>query len=88
MSLDRTYRLSRILPSPVFDRLGSVVQQMAQVIEDQTLVLTEAILPSEDRPFNQVKRFFVVVSSQFSGLLVAETVPPEGNHSLEQKGRD
>jgi two-component system sensor histidine kinase/response regulator len=72
MPSDEPHRLCRILPAPVFDQLSRVMQQMAQSIEAEPLVLTEAVLPAGKRPYERIERFVAVVSSQFSGLLVAE----------------
>lgn len=75
MSLARAFSLRRILPSAVFDQLGNVMRQTVQAIAEAPLILTEAVLPANQRPLGQVERFVVVISSQFSGLLLAETPP-------------
>jgi two-component system sensor histidine kinase/response regulator len=75
MSSVRAFSLRRILPSAVFDQLGSVMRQTVQAIAEAPLILTEAVLPANQRPLGQVERFIAVISSQFSGLLLAETPP-------------
>jgi two-component system sensor histidine kinase/response regulator len=88
MSIDQPHRLSRILPSPVFDQLGSVLQQIAQGIEAESLVLTEAVLPAGSYPYGRIKRFVTVVSSEFSGLLVAEVSPLAAEPTSPGQARD
>ncbi len=78
MPTDRTYHLSRILPAAVFDRLGSVMQQMA-LTDPKALVLTEAILPDGADFLSGTSRFMVVVASHFSGLVLAGSAPTATN---------
>jgi two-component system, sensor histidine kinase and response regulator len=76
---------SRTLPLSIFNRLGELLHQMAQAIGDSALILTEAVLervliPIEWQPVlsfsagtqQQIRqiRFTLVVSQQFSALLV------------------
>ncbi len=62
---------SRTLPSSLFNQLGELLEQMAQAMEDTALVLTEAVLTPIYIPDEwQTKRFTVMVSEQFSVLLV------------------
>ncbi|BAY16317.1 two-component sensor histidine kinase [Anabaenopsis circularis NIES-21] len=62
---------SQNLPLVVFNQLGELLQQMAQSVENSVLVLTEAVLAriiiSEEW---QGQRFTLVVSDQFSALLL------------------
>ncbi|ALF54806.1 ATPase [Nostoc piscinale CENA21] len=62
---------SQNLPLVVFNQLGELLQQMAQSVETSMLVLTEAVLAriviSEEW---QSQRFTLVVSEQFSALLL------------------
>ncbi|UBF28027.1 response regulator [Kovacikia minuta CCNUW1] len=82
MSIDQTSRLCRILPAPVFDQLGSLLRQIAEGTEANPLVLAETALPVGKRLNNQIERFVAVVSSQFSGLLVAEAAALDGESPL------
>ncbi|MBW4447188.1 MAG: GAF domain-containing sensor histidine kinase [Spirirestis rafaelensis WJT71-NPBG6] len=62
---------SRTLPIDVFNQLGELLQQMAQAVGSAALVLTEAVLArimSESEW--QKQKFTLVVSEQFSALLV------------------
>ena len=62
---------SRTLPIDVFNQLGELLQQMSQAVESAALVLTEAVLArimSESEW--QKQKFTLVVSEQFSALLV------------------
>lgn len=75
MSSVRAFSLRRILPSAVFDQLGNVLRQTAQAIAADALVITEAVLPEDQRFLGKIERFFLVVTDQFNGLLTAETPP-------------
>ena len=62
---------SRTLPIVVFNQLGELLEQMAQTVENTTLVLTEAVLARIYIPVEwQRQRFTLVVSEQFSALLL------------------
>ncbi|MBD2447539.1 GAF domain-containing sensor histidine kinase [Nostoc sp. FACHB-152] len=62
---------SRSLPLVVFNQLGKLLQQMAQSVESSVLVLTEALLARIIIPEEwQGQRFTLVVSEQFSALLL------------------
>ena len=69
---DRFLSLSRTLPSAVFDSLGTVMEQTARSVSEAALVLTETCLQGQGMG-QGVGRFVLVVSPQFSGLLIAET---------------
>ena len=72
---------SRTLPIVVFNQLGELLEQMAQRVESAALVLTEAVLVRICIPVEwQKQRFTLVVSEQFSALLV-------GNFEEEQESR-
>jgi two-component system, sensor histidine kinase and response regulator len=73
MSSSPDLSFSRILPHYVFDRLGELLYQIAQAVGKAALVLTEAVLAPINIPQEwQRKRFVVVISKQFSALLVAD----------------
>ncbi|MBD2414849.1 ATPase [Nostoc calcicola FACHB-389] len=77
-SLDLSF--SRTLPIVVFNQLGELLEQMAQTVVSPALVLTEAVLASIRIPVEwERQRFTVVVSEQFSGLLVGNLEGDEGN---------
>ena len=47
MPSNRSFNLSRVLPSRVFDQLGNALQQTARTVDQAAWVLTEAMLPVE-----------------------------------------
>jgi two-component system, sensor histidine kinase and response regulator len=62
---------SRTLPIVVFNQLGELLEQMAQTVGSAALILTEAVLVRICIPGKwQRQRFTLVVSEQFSALLV------------------
>ncbi|MEH2355313.1 GAF domain-containing sensor histidine kinase [Nostoc sp.] len=62
---------SRTLPIVVFNQLGELLEQMAQTVGSAVLILTEAVLVRIYIPVEwQRQRFTLVVSEQFSVLLV------------------
>ncbi|MEH2226652.1 GAF domain-containing sensor histidine kinase [Nostoc sp.] len=62
---------SRTLPIVVFNQLGELLEQMAQTVGSAVLILTEAALMRIYIPVEwQRQRFTLVVSEQFSVLLV------------------
>ncbi|MEA5516270.1 GAF domain-containing sensor histidine kinase [Nodularia sp. UHCC 0506] len=70
---------SRNLPVVVFNQLGELLQQMAQVVGTTALVLTEAVLARVDIPVEwQSQRFTLVISEQFSALLLGMQKQEEG----------
>ncbi|MCF2151101.1 GAF domain-containing sensor histidine kinase [Desmonostoc muscorum LEGE 12446] len=70
---------SRTLPIVVFNQLGELLEQMAQTVGSPALVITEAVLASIRIPVEwERQRFTVVVSEQFSGLLVGNLEVDEG----------
>lgn len=65
---------SQTLPVNVFNQLGELLQQMAQVVE-RASVLTEAVLAAIRPPLEwETQQFTVVVSKQFSVLLLGSPV--------------
>ncbi|MBX9257051.1 GAF domain-containing sensor histidine kinase [Desmonostoc muscorum CCALA 125] len=70
---------SRTLPIVVFNQLRELLEQMAQTVGSPALVITEAVLASIRIPVEwERQRFTVVVSEQFSGLLVGNLEVDEG----------
>jgi signal transduction histidine kinase len=62
---------SRTLPLIVFNRLGELLQQMAQTIGSSALILTEDLLARIIIPVEwQRQRFTLLISEQFSVLLL------------------
>lgn len=80
MSSDRRSSLSWVLPEGAFEQIGSALQQTAQTADQAVLVLTETALPRDRTMAEQPDRFVIVVSQQFSGLLLADPVPNEALH--------
>ena len=73
MSIFQDLSFHRTLPSSTFDRLGQLLEQMAQEVGTQAVVLTEAVL-SPIPISQQLEQFTLLVSSQFSALLVGSSV--------------
>ncbi|MBD2354384.1 GAF domain-containing sensor histidine kinase [Tolypothrix sp. FACHB-123] len=66
---------SQTLPSDTFNQLGELLQQMAQAMESAALLVTEAVLARVRVPADwQEQRFTLLVSEQFSALLVGYDV--------------
>ncbi|MDZ8054394.1 MAG: ATP-binding protein [Aulosira sp. ZfuVER01] len=66
---------SRTLPLDTFNQLGELLQQMAQAVENGALVVTEAVLSRLRVPAEwQEQRFTLLVSEQFSALLLGYCV--------------
>jgi signal transduction histidine kinase len=74
---------SRTLPLDVFTQLGELLEQMAQAVEGEFVVLTEAVLKRISIPEEwQTQRFTVVISKGFSALMVG--CPEQMGEFLEQ----
>ncbi|WP_251955726.1 GAF domain-containing sensor histidine kinase [Nostoc commune] len=70
---------SRTLPIVVFNQLGELLERMAQTLGSATLILTEAVLMRICIPVEwQRQRFTLVVSEQFSALLVGNFEGEQG----------
>ncbi|HYW20685.1 MAG TPA: HAMP domain-containing sensor histidine kinase [Nodularia sp. (in: cyanobacteria)] len=70
---------SRNLPLVVFNQLGELLQQITQVVETTALVITEAVLARIDIPLEwRSQRFTLVISEQFSALLLGQGEQGEG----------
>ncbi|MEH1835039.1 MAG: GAF domain-containing sensor histidine kinase [Nostoc sp.] len=75
---------SRTLPILVFNQLGELLEQMAQRVGSAALVLTEAVLVRICIPVEwQRQRFTLVVSEQFSALLVGNFEEEQGSKGDE-----
>ncbi|MBD2530003.1 GAF domain-containing sensor histidine kinase [Nostoc flagelliforme FACHB-838] len=73
---------SRTLPIVVFNQLGELLERMAQTVGSATLILTEAVLMRICIPVEwQMQRFTLVVSEQFSALLVGNFEEEQGIYS-------
>ena len=69
---------SRTLPIVVFNQLGELLEQMAQTVGSAALILTEAVLMRVCIPVEwQRQRFTLVVSEQFSALLIGNLAQGE-----------
>ncbi|MEH2092718.1 ATPase [Nostoc sp. 'Peltigera membranacea cyanobiont' 213] len=72
----------RTLPIVVFNQLGELLEQMAQTVECDPLVLTEAVLVRICiPPARQRQRFTLVVSERFSVLLAGNFDEEQGSYS-------
>ncbi|MGF1937682.1 MAG: GAF domain-containing sensor histidine kinase [Nostoc sp. ChiQUE02] len=77
---------SRTLPIVVFNQLGELLEQMAQTVGSAALVLTEAVLVRICIPVEwQRERFTLVVSEQFSALLVGNLEEEQGSRGAEEQ---
>lgn len=83
MSIVQDLSFHRTLPSSTFDRLGQLLEQMAQEVGTQAVVLTEAVLSPIPRS-QQLEQFTLLVSSQFSALLVGSPVDRAGEAGGEK----
>ncbi len=78
---------SRTLPIVVFNQLGELLEQMAQTVGSAALVLTEAVLMRIYIPVEwQRQRFTLVVSENFSALLVGNFEQEQGSRGAEEQG--
>ncbi|WP_118166430.1 GAF domain-containing sensor histidine kinase [Nostoc sphaeroides] len=76
---------SRTLPIVVFNQLGELLEQMAQRVGSAALILTEAVLMRICIPVEwQRQRFTLVVSEQFSALLVGNLAQGDEGDEGEQ----
>ncbi|PLZ86738.1 ATPase [Fischerella muscicola CCMEE 5323] len=67
---------SRTLPLEVFNQLGELLEQMAQAVEGDSVVLTEAVLKQISKPEEwQRQKFTVVISQGFSALMMGFAEP-------------
>ncbi|WP_026735414.1 GAF domain-containing sensor histidine kinase [Fischerella sp. PCC 9605] len=65
---------SRTLPTDVFNQLGELLEQMAQAVGSESMVLTEAVLTQLSVPDEwQKQKFTIVISKGFSALLVGKS---------------
>ncbi|MBD2664835.1 GAF domain-containing sensor histidine kinase [Richelia sinica] len=76
---------SRTLPLSVFNQLRELLEQMAQAVENVTVVLTEAVLARICLPLEwERQKFTLVVSEQFSALLLGKQ--EDGGENGEENG--
>jgi two-component system, sensor histidine kinase and response regulator len=69
---------SRTLPLDQFNQLGELLQQMAQAVGSEAFVVTEALLARIRIPAQwQQQRFTLLVSGQFSALLMGNITQAE-----------
>jgi two-component system sensor histidine kinase/response regulator len=79
---------SRTLPLDTFNQLGELLQQMAQAVGSTAFVVTEALLARIRVPAGwQEQRFTLLVSEQFSALLIGNIDQGEQEH-LSGKGAE
>lgn len=74
MPTDLTPSISRILPARVFNQIGEAMQEIVRSLTEEGWILTEEMPLSDPILPPAWKRFFVVVSQPFSGLLLASSV--------------
>lgn len=67
---------SRTLPLELFNQLGELLEQMAQAVEGDFVILTEAVLKQISKPEEwQRQKFTVVISQGFSALMIGFPEP-------------
>lgn len=82
--LNQTSTLRRDLPRATFEQLQNLWQQMAEMIGEEAIVLTENVFSlGEIPPKQQAEYFIVLVSQQFSALLTAQEHCPYRPKSLQ-----
>lgn len=80
MSSSSDLSFSRTLRNSTFARLGELLLQMAQSVGRPSLVLTESVLVMVNLPLEwQAQRFTVLVSQQFSALLIGTHLQDVGD---------
>lgn len=72
MSSSQDLSFHQLLPLTIFQQLGQLLQQMAQELGNEALIVTEEALVSIPTRPEATDKFTLVVSQQFSALLVAE----------------
>jgi two-component system, sensor histidine kinase and response regulator len=72
MSSSQDLSFHQLLPLTIFQQLGQLLQQMAQELGNEALIVTEEALVSIPTRPEATDLFTLVVSQQFSALLVAE----------------
>ncbi|OWY66751.1 ATPase [cyanobacterium TDX16] len=72
MSSSQDLSFHQLLPVTIFQQLGQLLQQMAQELGNEALIVTEEALVSIPTRLEATDKFTLVVSQQFSALLVAE----------------
>jgi two-component system sensor histidine kinase/response regulator len=77
MLSDTDLSFAGILPLSIFNQLGDLLHQVAHEVDSAALILTEAVLVRTFAPPGwQPQRFILVVSQQFSALLLGNL--PDG----------
>ena len=72
MSSSQDLSFHQLLPVMVFQQLGQLLQQMAQELGKEALIVTEEVMVSMPILPQTIEKFTLVLSQQFSALLVAE----------------
>jgi signal transduction histidine kinase len=88
MSISQDLSFHRTLPSMTFVQLGQIVQQMAQEVGTNAVVLTEAVLSSLPVSPKQMEQFTVVLSQEFSALLVGNSIDDGQKQSSRGSGEN
>jgi len=90
MSSSQDLSFHQLLPMTIFQQLGQLLQQMAQELGKEALIVTEEALVSIPTLPRSIEKFTFVVSQQFSALLVAERRQEigDGRQQEELKPKD
>lgn len=85
MSSSQDLSFHQLLPVTIFQQLGQILQQMAQELGNEALIVTEEALVSTPTQPEAIDKFTLVVSQQFSALLVAERTQEIGDRRQKEE---
>ncbi|URD50671.1 GAF domain-containing sensor histidine kinase [Chroococcidiopsis sp. CCNUC1] len=85
MSSSQDLSFHQLLPLTIFQQLGQLLQQMAQELGNEALIVTEEALVSIPTRPEATDLFTLVVSQQFSALLVAERRQETGDRRQQEE---
>jgi signal transduction histidine kinase len=86
MAISQDLSFHRTLPSTTFEQLGQLLKQMVQEVGTEAVVLTEAVLSPVTLTSEQLEQFILVVSQQFSALLVGARVQESKGAKEHEEG--
>ncbi len=86
MVISQDLSFHRTLPTTTFEQIGQLLQQMAQEMGTEAVVLTEAMLSPIPVHPEQLEQFTLVISQQFSGLLVGSGAAYPSPRKTEESG--
>jgi signal transduction histidine kinase len=87
MSSSQDLSLHQTLPFTTFQQLGQLLQQMAQELGREALIVTEEALSAMPLLPQPMQKFTVLVSEQFSALLLADRRQETGDRRQKEELR-